>query len=74
MNLKKSFPQGRKAKRMAFYERLRTIRLIGQGEKRRLRIAINQQAKAEAREISRNGGPSHASVEIMLKAMEKNEA
>lgn len=40
----------------------------------RARRATNCQATQEAREIARNGGPGHASVEAMLAAMEKDEA
>ena len=37
------------------------------------RKATNRQATQEARDIAKNGGPGHASVDAMLAAMEKDE-
>ena len=37
------------------------------------RKATNRQATQEAREIARNGGPGHTSIESMLAAMDKDE-
>ncbi|SRR5450830_1587988 len=39
-----------------------------------LRKQTNRQATHEAREIAKNGGPSHASVEAMLNAIERDDA
>ena len=39
----------------------------------RARRETNRQATQEAREIARTGSPSHASVQAMLSAMEKDE-
>ncbi|MDR1968465.1 MAG: type II toxin-antitoxin system RelB/DinJ family antitoxin [Burkholderiaceae bacterium] len=39
----------------------------------RARRETNRQATQEAREVARDGGPSHASVEAMLTAMENDE-
>ncbi|MBN9369397.1 MAG: type II toxin-antitoxin system RelB/DinJ family antitoxin [Comamonadaceae bacterium] len=45
-----------------------------QAQALRLRKETNRQATQEAREIAKNGGPGHASVEAMLAAMEKGGA
>ncbi len=45
-----------------------------QAQALRLRKQANRQATQEAREIAKNGGPGHASVEAMLMAMDKDEA
>jgi addiction module RelB/DinJ family antitoxin len=44
-----------------------------QAEAVRVRRQTNRQATQEAREIARDGGPGHASVEAMLTAMAKDE-
>ena len=45
-----------------------------QAQALRLRKETNRQATQEAREIARDGGPGHASVEGMLAAMDKDQA
>ena len=43
-----------------------------QAQAMRLRKQANRQATQEAREITRNGGPAHASVQDMLAEMDKS--